>query len=308
MRLPALGQPYKNCDDDPLLCIAGGGNGAGGGPPSWGDGPPPTPKPNPLPPPPPQPGAPAPTPDPMQQAAAGQGRSMLGNSIRVGNAATIFGRELTLTHSVEVPPHQPTAGAEICRWTGTTWACEGPASAACTGGTCLMTAGLRHASTWAFLAPLPAFYPDLTGPNITDLQISENGTAWNAPGALIQTTSPFVRMTARDPPSGVELISGLAVSSSPLPFTSSDSSLVLHLHLDEGSGSQLFDSSRYSSTGTINLTPVWAPGRFASSIEFTGVSGQRSSASVAARLDSGLPFPCLRQALRPLPDFYVEEM
>src|SRR3989338_6400787 len=52
VRLPALGQPYKNCDDDPLLCIAGGGNGAGGGPPSWGDGPPPTPKPNPLPPPP----------------------------------------------------------------------------------------------------------------------------------------------------------------------------------------------------------------------------------------------------------------
>jgi len=29
VRLPALGQPYKNCDDDPLLCIAGGGNGAG---------------------------------------------------------------------------------------------------------------------------------------------------------------------------------------------------------------------------------------------------------------------------------------
>ncbi len=280
--VPSLGQPQANCDRSNTACVAspgsGGGGGGGGGSGGNGGG---------YPPPPPIDSFP-PTPA-MKDAAANSGMSLLGEAINLGAADRILSRPLAVTHITGIPPFQPTQATKICWWTGTGLVCETPANVACVGTKCTLSSSVIHASTWVFAAPLPAFYPDMTAPSLADINISEDGTAWNAPGGLIRTTDAFVRMTARDPPSGIELISGLTVSSAPLPFASTDPSLILHLHFDEGSGSQLFDSSPLASTSTINFAPVWVPGRFGPALEFTGISGERAAAPVGERFNSG-PF------------------
>ena len=111
--------------------------------------------------------------------------------------------------------------------------------------------------------------------------------ALSAPGELIQTTAPYARLTARDPPSGIELISGLAVNASPTQFASLDPATTLLLHFNEGAGAQAFDSGPFSSTASFGGAPAWVAGRFGTALDFTG--SQTVVAPVANRVNKG-PF------------------
>lgn len=127
-----------------------------------------------------------PPPNPMNTAASAIGRAIIGNPIKIGDGATIFGAPMTLiSDGNKVPSYQPTADVQAYRWTGTAWSLEGPASATCSDGICRLTIELQHASTWSWRR----FPPDLTAPALTGLQISEDGLTWRSPGELIQTTA-----------------------------------------------------------------------------------------------------------------------